>query len=281
MAEINPLALNIGSEVHVLMIYPIVSNAYPIRKDDIPFLGPIYNGDSSISKDGIFRIDTRKIEEIKINSDAIVLTLGKVSNARISMFGKPLDKTPEKITLNTSQFGITAFMSYEEAEAALTKYTRATIPISTKDVYYYLTGKTRRYLEKLNFALTTPSEAIKDIMLNNPGKLSDGYHTFNELYDHRAALLVALTHLLPNQSWKSKLHHDGTMYDNMFIVGIDLPDGQISYHYDIVPWWHRFKCKELDRAPEWDGHESNDVIARLCNIPAYGYDWFSQPKEDK
>lgn len=281
MPETNPLSLNIGGEVHILMLYPMVSDAYPIRNDDVPFLGLVYNGVSIISKEEIFRIDTRKIEEIKITSDSVVLTLGKALNVCASLYDKPLVKTPEMLTLNTAQFGITAFLSYEEAEAALTKYTRATIPISTKDVYYYLTGKTRRYLEKLDFALTSPSEAIKDIMLNNPGKLSDGYHTFNELYDHRAALLVALIHLLPNQSWKSKLHHDGTMYDNMFIVGIDLPDGQISYHYDIDPWWHRFKCKELACAPEWDGHEPNDVIARLCNVPAYGYDWFGQPKEDK
>lgn len=284
MPETNPFVLNIGSEVHVLMIYPLVSNAYPIRRGDIPFLSFIYNGDSSVDREKIFKIDTRKIEEIKITADATVVTLGKALNARtstVSFASVTPNKTPETLTLNTNQFGVTAFTDYKDAEAALTKYTNETIPLTTSDAYHYLTGKTQRYLDKLEFALTTPSEAIKDIMLNNPGKLSDGYHTFNELYDHRAALLVALTHLLPNQSWKSKLHHDGTMYDNMFIVGIDLPDGQISYHYNLDPWWHRFKCKELDRAPEWDGHEPNDVIARLCNIPAYGYDWFSQPKEDK
>ena len=56
------------------------------------------------------------------------------------------------------------------------------------------------------------------------GETSDGYHTFNELYHHRAVLFSVIVANYPDRAWKSKKHHDGTMYDGMFIVGIDTPD---------------------------------------------------------
>ena len=87
---------------------------------------------------------------------------------------------------------------------------------------------------------------------------SDGYHTFNELYHHRAVLFAALQKAHPNLSWKSKLHSDGTMFDNFFITGIETPEGNYSYHFDISEWGI-FRCKELDNAPEWDGHMPKDV----------------------
>ena len=66
-----------------------------------------------------------------------------------------------------------------------------------------------------------------------------------------------------NKAWKSQLHHDGTMFDgNMFIVGIDTPKGQYSYHYHMEMWDY-FEVKELDNAPEYDGHEPRDIIRLL------------------
>lgn len=97
------------------------------------------------------------------------------------------------------------------------------------------------------------------------GELSDGYHTFNELYHHRAVLFSVIVNANKEIAWKSKKHHDGTMYDGMFIVGVDTPQGQYSYHYNIEPYWNMFDCKELDNAPEWDGHEPKD-IDRLLSI---------------
>lgn len=98
------------------------------------------------------------------------------------------------------------------------------------------------------------------------GNTSDGYHTFNELYHHRAILFSVIVNLLPDISWKSKKHHDGTMYKDMFIVGIETPHGQATYHYDVSPYWDLFKCRELERAPEWDGHTSNDAIERIKSL---------------
>lgn len=108
-------------------------------------------------------------------------------------------------------------------------------------------------------------------LINNPsllvtGDTSDGYHTFNELYHHRAVLFSVIVKAFPDQAWKSRKHHDGSMYDGMFIVGIETPNGQASYHYDINPYWDMFQCKELEYAPEWDGHTPVQAIARIGKL---------------
>lgn len=101
------------------------------------------------------------------------------------------------------------------------------------------------------------------------GSVSDGYHTYDELYNHRAMEFAVICRAFPHLSWKSKLHDDPDfpMFDGMFICGIDTPDGQATYHYDIDPWWDIFEdVKELDRAPKFDGHTPNDVIQRLHSL---------------
>ena len=97
-------------------------------------------------------------------------------------------------------------------------------------------------------------------------KVSDGYHTFDELYHHRAILFSVICNQNSAIAWKSKSHHDGTMFANMFIVGIDTPFGQATYHYDVNPYWDYFKVKALDNAPEWDGHTPATAIKRLLDF---------------
>lgn len=98
------------------------------------------------------------------------------------------------------------------------------------------------------------------------GETSDGYHTFDELYDHRAKLFSVIVRCFKDRAWKSKLHHDGTMYEGMFIVGVETPQGQATYHYDVDPYWELFDCKELVRAPEWDGHTPEQAISRIASL---------------
>lgn len=98
------------------------------------------------------------------------------------------------------------------------------------------------------------------------GETSDGYHTFNELYHHRAVLFSVIVSCYPERAWKAKKHHDGTMYDGMFIVGIETPSGQATYHYDVIPYWDMFKCRELESAPEWDGHTPAQAIERIGEL---------------
>lgn len=101
---------------------------------------------------------------------------------------------------------------------------------------------------------------------NNIGEFSDGYHTFNELYHHRAILFSVICAKFKNLAWKSKLHDTGDMYDGMFIVGIETPAGSATYHYDIDPYWDMFDVKELERAPKFDGHTPSDAIERISSL---------------
>lgn len=100
------------------------------------------------------------------------------------------------------------------------------------------------------------------------GETSDGYHTFNELYHHRAILFSVICNIYPHLAWKSKQHHspEEPMYDGMFIVGIQTPEGQATYHYDLEPYWGLFAVKELERAPEWDGHTPDEAIRRISTL---------------
>ena len=123
--------------------------------------------------------------------------------------------------------------------------------------------------------LLIPMRDVLDSIKNAPsldvtpvitGETSDGYHTFNELYHHRAVLFSVIVKAFPDRAWKSRKHHDGSMYDGMFIVGIETPDGQASYHYVIDPYWDMFQCKELEYAPEWDEHTPAQAIARIGKL---------------
>lgn len=106
---------------------------------------------------------------------------------------------------------------------------------------------------------------------DNIGEFSDGYHTFNELYHHRAVLFCKICELFPELAWKSLLHDTGDMYDGMFIVGIDTEYGQATYHFDIDPYWYMFGVKELEKAPKWDGHTPAEAIERIDNMRFKGY----------
>lgn len=95
--------------------------------------------------------------------------------------------------------------------------------------------------------------------LDNKGAVSDGSHTFDELYYHRMVLFSVVCRDHKEKAWKSKHHSDGSMFEDYFIVGISTPAGDFTYHYHIQHWGV-FDVKEVDRAPEWDGHESKDII---------------------
>jgi hypothetical protein len=99
------------------------------------------------------------------------------------------------------------------------------------------------------------------------GEFSDGYHTFNSLYRQRLILFAALVNTFPTLAWKSRKHFDGEVPfgGGWFIVGIETPKGQYTYHYEEKDW-DLFHCKEVPTAPQWDGHTDVDV-ERLLALP--------------
>ena len=92
------------------------------------------------------------------------------------------------------------------------------------------------------------------------GTLSDGYHTFNDLYLQRMYLFATIVNQNKQLAWKSLKHEDGELCfgGDWFIVGIDTPQGSYTYHYE-TNYWSLFDCQELDVAKHWDGHTSKDV----------------------
>ena len=100
------------------------------------------------------------------------------------------------------------------------------------------------------------------------GVASDGYHTFNELYDFRREYNAALVNTGVWKAHKSHRHHTGELCfgGGWFIVMIETPFGQISNHYEDK-YWDEFHCEEKEIADEWDGHTEKDVLERLmkCN----------------
>lgn len=104
------------------------------------------------------------------------------------------------------------------------------------------------------------------------GEVSDGYHTFNELYQFRKVYNAALFNEWAAQGkydvHKSEKHHEGDICfgGGWFIVVAVLPTGQISNHYEMKDW-DLFKIPEHEKALfSFDGHTPKDVIDRLKEI---------------
>ena len=136
--------------------------------------------------------------------------------------------------------------------------------------------------------------------LENIKRLSDGYHTFDELYEFRKMYNAVLFNewasnyyeILKNyedvdiktlhpeiqnflntikpkynvhKSWR---HNDGELCfgGGWFIVSAMLPTGLISNHYKAEDW-DLFKVPEVEKAIyEFDGHTPQDVLVRLKSL---------------
>ena len=119
--------------------------------------------------------------------------------------------------------------------------------------------------------------------------ISDGYHTFDELYEFRKVYNAALFNEWGNPNTtvrfldkkefdgvgsstgirynvhKSKKHNDGELCfgGGWFIVSAMLPTGLISNHYKLEDW-DLFKVPEVEKALySFDGHTGKDVLKRL------------------
>lgn len=108
---------------------------------------------------------------------------------------------------------------------------------------------------------------------------SDGYHTFDELYEFRmlynAAFFMCLADIddmknkNPSLSFdvhKSKRHSDGELCfgGGWFVVVAYLGKHkfQITNHYPMKDW-DLFDIPERERADKWDGHSPEDVAKRI------------------
>lgn len=117
------------------------------------------------------------------------------------------------------------------------------------------TNHTTRYINNM-------IKSYKDAEEIRTKDISDGYHTFGQLYHDRAVLFAIICNTYKDNAWKSKQHHDGTMFgepNEMFIVGVDTSQGQYTYHYHTDKYWDMYDVKEVEHAPKWDGHTFEDI----------------------
>lgn len=92
-------------------------------------------------------------------------------------------------------------------------------------------------------------------------EVSDGYHTFNELYKH-CHLLFVHTAIAQPGAFKTKFNDKKGMCDGWFILGINTSHGQISYHLPMK-YWDLATVPEVEYNEGYDGHDSEDVLERL------------------
>ena len=109
------------------------------------------------------------------------------------------------------------------------------------------------------------------VTANTIGQISDGYHTFDELYEHRFELWMALCRETRAFSWRSKVHSDGSNYDGWFVLGLKVTPGvQITYHLPLRLWdrcsFVNQTFETADDVPQFDGHTSADVLERLRSL---------------
>lgn len=111
-------------------------------------------------------------------------------------------------------------------------------------------------------------ELQRIIDANSAGDISDGYHTFNELYRYRLLYNACFFNMLSKYTsirvTKSRRHSDGEFCfgGNYFIVVAELPEGQVSNHYELR-YWDLFQCEEVDKSPVWDGHTPEEAADRM------------------
>lgn len=100
------------------------------------------------------------------------------------------------------------------------------------------------------------------------GNTSDGYHTFNELYHHRAVLFSVIVGNFATRAWKSKLHADGTMYEGMFIV--DFSDFTSISDCNPVDAVHCHRCDMVFRVSHFE-HDDTYITSwdEIETIPRY------------
>ena len=124
------------------------------------------------------------------------------------------------------------------------------------------------------FVKNATSGKIEDFQLYKSFEdVTDGYHTFKELYDYKMAYNAAwfneLSKTHPEYDiHKSKRHSDGELCfgGGWFIVMAELPTGQISNHYEMKYWNLFNNVPEKEKSNEWDGHTPQDAYNRMIDF---------------
>ena len=115
-------------------------------------------------------------------------------------------------------------------------------------------------------------------LFRKENNVSDGYHTFGELYEYRLVYNALWFNSLskhfnkngvvnPYNVHKSERHNGGEKCfgGGWFIVMAQLPTGQVSNHYEMK-YWNYFDIPIQQRADRWDGHTPQEALERMKGV---------------
>lgn len=101
-------------------------------------------------------------------------------------------------------------------------------------------------------------------------EVSDGYHTFTDLYNHRIGLFLLVISLLKKSNEEIKIWYTDSEEVNWYIVGIDFENGKktISYHIpnSAKEYLDKMNVEYLDKLPPFDGCDSNCNLKRIYEM---------------
>lgn len=117
-------------------------------------------------------------------------------------------------------------------------------------------------LEEINKAISE---------LEDRGDISDGYHTFEELYQHRHLLYLSLCIKYREYCYYTFTNADGSSWEDWFLLVLNHPKiKQISYHLpiELVDFCTIVNIEFRNKCDDYDGYTSNDVLDRLEDLVA-------------
>ena len=104
------------------------------------------------------------------------------------------------------------------------------------------------------------------------GRVSDGYHSFDDLYNHRIHIYIALAKAQaadPSgpEVWRSEKNAEGDKWEGWFLLGIGTrPGEQITYHLPMKYWDLCTFAQAIESPLFYDKHTSEDVLKRLLSL---------------
>ena len=105
-----------------------------------------------------------------------------------------------------------------------------------------------------------------DQTMTDMSQISDGCHTFAELYEYRMLYNALAANAMPDKAMKCWRHSDGELCfgGGWFVVVLTLPTGQVTNHYKARDWnLFQIPAVECTDLPPYDWHTPAEAAERL------------------
>lgn len=95
--------------------------------------------------------------------------------------------------------------------------------------------------------------------------IRDRHYSFGQLYEDRLVKLELICNCLAGQCCKTKIHFDGTMFNDDFLLIINTLLGPATFHLKGM-YYDDFHIEEIPCGPKYDGYTPEDSLIRLDSI---------------